>query len=245
MSLARGARLRPAAVIALGVALPAHAAGAQTRPLALNVSAGVGAMPDAFGSRWGDGRRTTSGGVLVGVTARHRLPPFVVLEADLSTGVSTFAKGCDARLLVRSTPLADGRVEERTFLGYAGGSRDPAFFAGTLRAGIETPATASRRVPLLRASAGAGLVRDAAKPALEPLVMLAGGVGTRGRGARLALDVEWTRFRYDAHERVERVRPATAGAPRVVERAGEAGVRLPQGWTVARIGVELRVGGGR
>jgi hypothetical protein len=234
-----------ALALALAVALPVHAARAQARRFSVQPSVGVGAMPDAFGSRCGEGAATSSGGLLLGVTARHRLPPFVVLEADLSAGASGFAKGCDARLLVRSTPIADGRVEERTFLGYADDPRDPGFFTGSVRAGIETPATAPRRVPLLRASAGVGLVRNAAKPALEPLVVLAGGVGTRGRGARLALDVEWTRFRYDARERVEVVRPATPAAPRVVERVTEREVRLPQGWAVARLGVELPVGGRR
>jgi hypothetical protein len=231
-----------AAALALAAALPLREGAAQTRRLAWEIGAGVGAMPDVFSSRCGEGARSSGGGVLVGVTGRRRLPPFAVLEAELTAGASTFAKGCDARLLVRSTPIADGRVEERSFLGYADDPRDPGFFAGSVRAGIETPATAGRRVPLLRASAGAGLVRNAAKPALEPYLVVVGGVGTRGPGARLTLAGEWTRFRYDARQRVEVVRPATATSPRVVERAGEEGVRLTQGWTVVRLGVELPVG---
>ena len=228
--------------MALGSAClaPVHSLAAQR--LAWDVSAGVGGMPDVFGSRCGAGDRTSSGGVLLGVAGRWRLPPLVVLEGDLTTGVSTFAKGCDAVLRMRTTPVGDGRVAERTFVGYEPETRDPAFWAASLRAGVETPERAPRRVPLLRATAGAGLVRNAAKPQLEPLVVVAGGVGTRGRGVRLLVEGEWAYFRADARERLEVVRPATATTSRVVESASEGLMRLPQGWTVARLRVEFPVG---
>jgi len=233
---------RARAAVALLVAIAGAPTTARAQRASWDVGVGVGAMPDVFGSRCGAGDRTTSGGVLLGVAGRYRLPPLVVLEADLSAGASTFAKGCDGTQSVRATPVGDGRVAERTFVGYAVDARDPAFWAAALRAGVETPDAAPRRVPLLRATAGAGLVRNAAKPQLEPLVVLAGGVGTRGRGARVLLEGEWTYFRADARERLEVVRPATATAPRVVEGTSEGALRLPQGWTVARLRVELPIG---
>ncbi|GLC28423.1 hypothetical protein [Roseisolibacter agri] len=237
--------MRRAARLAIAVALVATARPLAAQRLAWDVSAGVGAMPDAFSARCGAGGRSSGGGFLLGVAGRWRLPPLVVLEADLSTGISTFAKGCDAVLRARATPLGDGRVAEREFVGYAVETRDPAFWAASLRAGVETPEGAPRRVPLLRATAGAGLVRNAAKPQLEPLVVLAGGVGTRGRGARVMLEGEWTYFRADARERLTVVRPATATTPRSVESTSEGAIRLPQGWTVARLRVEFPIGARR
>ncbi len=242
MAERRASHRTSARVLVAALALAATGRPLAAQRLAWDVSAGAGAMPDVFGSRCGAGDRTSSGGVLLGVAGRWRLPPLVVLEAELSTGASTFAKGCDAVLRATATPLGDGRVAEREFAGYTVETRDPAFWAASLRAGVETPERAPRGVPLLRATAGAGLVRSAAKPALEPLVVLAAGVGTRGRGARVMLEGEWTHFRADARERLTIVRPATATSPRVVERASERGIRLPQGWTVARLRVEFPVG---
>jgi hypothetical protein len=228
--------LAAAAVVLLAL-LAAPPLRAQTAPAdpyrrALDLSLGVGPLPDAFTSQCG---KTNLGGAGAGLGAGLVFRPRrgVILRADGDVTAEPIGSGCD--LLIQLVEVEPGVFESRPGVSYPAGTPSAPLARTLLRAGIETP---PGRLPL-RATVGGGVVWGRRSLPLGAITL---GTGTRGRRWRLNAELEHAVSRTSAEERRQRMR-ATPGGFTDLGTTVLRRVRYPR-WTTLRLGVELPLAGG-
>lgn len=153
--------------------------GGQTVPrLALDVTVDGGYLPDDLALRCdpSDGAPSIGGGV----SLVFRPMRWLLLQSDTRASAVLPAMGC--KTVIPPVPVPAGFVIFPTKVFPDGAPRTP-LWRSALRVGIETPPDR----PLLRATVGGGAIWTGGPTAFESATI---GVGTRGRAARLLVEVE-------------------------------------------------------
>ena len=232
-----------AAALALTlVVLPPLAAQEGRAPRRVHLGGGMalGALPgplvgscDSFTS--GNGAAGAVAALTAGVAVGER----VTIEGE-GAFAAAVPFGCDAMLRTRSRPIGPDLLEVRTPAGF--GFHAPGGAYGTTGARAVLASPGAWRGPRLRAAVGGGI----AWPMRRPYATFGAGMAaTRGRGARLTLDVEYGLVPVKRRELVQTFHSGPPPAFWTARDARTASHRELARWALLRLGGALPLGRAR